>query len=176
MQIEIIEDAGLTLETAEKVLSRLEGERSALPGLMAQAAKAADVEGLRLVKRRAAEIADEIFAAKAGMLRLQLEAEEIRHAELQSELRELDAQLIESTAEAQRLQDAANQALERRGAIMLKAMAAEAASQNSHEAIGELRAQIDNLIGRASGQEMGERRAQFGLHGGKVFAPGSEAA
>lgn len=167
MKLELVESEGISLDHAERALAALEAERDAMPAALEVAASAADAGRLQALRRRSGELADEIFGARARVVRLRLVEEEARHAKLTAELRELDQRLTVATREAQRLQDQANAALERRGAIMIRVMAAEALAQNSHEEILELRAELGNLVAKASGGE--ERREQFGLGGSKTF-------
>lgn len=168
MKLEIVDEAK-GLEESERELRRLEAERDGLPVEMAVAAGEADAGRLQTLRRRSVEIADEIFASRTRVLRLRLSEEEERHAGLLAELSQLDGALTLATGEAQRAQDAANRALEKRGEIMLRLMAVEASAQNSHEEINELRSEIGGLVGRASGQETGERVQQYGRGGAKTF-------
>lgn len=171
MRIEIVDESetGLMIEAAEAELARLERERDALPSAMASAARSADAATLRELKHRRGVIEDEAFGARVRLLRLNLQAEEQCQAALQNELSTQDAELVRATGEAQQLQDRANEALTKRGAIMVKVMGLEAAIENSRETILETRAEIDRLIAHASGQETGERSQQYGLSGAKVF-------
>jgi hypothetical protein len=176
MRLELVEEAApMTVEEAERSLSQLERERDGLPSAMAEAARLADGAQLGLLRRRADEIEDEIFGAKVRALRLTLSQEEEKQAGLEQELRARDAELTEATNEAKRLQDLANAALERRGAIILRALALEASIQNARETMAELRAEISCEINRASGIAV-EERDQYGQATGRKVFPRKESA
>ncbi len=176
LELELVEGEAQGLEESERELARLEAERDRLPAAMAAAAGDADAGRLQSLRRRAGELADEIFASRTRVLRLRLREAEERQSTLQVELCGLGDELTRVTVEAQKLQDAANRALEKRGAVMLRVMAVEASAENNREEVNELRAEIGGLVARASGQESGERAQQYGRNGMKSFGFGRDAA